>query len=794
MGYRRLLVMGASALAVVLAAGCASPEQKLERYTKSGEKFLAEDDIGRANIQFRNALKIDEDHLPALRGLYKISESKNNTEQMYALLSAIVRLDPADVYAQTQLSKIHLLSNNEEDAMAAVDAVLAIEPENAEAKAVKAAIRFRYGDRVEAVTLAEEALAADPTIQEAATVLATNKVLEEDYDAAVALIDETLAVNSEAAVLHLLKIEIFGRQNRDADIDAAYAALIDAFPDEPAYRRLFVSRLYRSKRYEEARGQFMAIIENEPDNVDAHIEVVRIDLKTGGVAKARQTLDYFVAEKPDQIDLVFALGSFIRQHDSGSDARAIYEGLLSHEDPAVQLRAKNEIAQMLLDEEKPAEAKTLIDEILVADERNSGALAKNAGLKILDGDFDGAISDLRVVLSDSPELIQPQLLLATAYERSGEVAAADAQFTTALENPRTRSQVSREFAQFLIRQEQTDRAGRILIDALEGDPNDEENLKLLAAVRLQQQDWRGAEEVAQRIQNLDPDADAVGRILGVAYNGLKDYSGAIKVLSEQNDDSPLSFNPLSVLISAYVNSDRRQEAIDLLRDNIAKDPTNYDARLLLARVLNGAGKPEEARAALREAVSVEAENPAAYELLFRIYDAQGLRDDAIDVIDQGLASVEEKDGLLVLKADRFIRDGNLTGALAIYEDILVRRPGDLLVSNNFAAITTEIKDDQESLQKAVNVAAVLADSENANFLDTYGWALVRVGRVDEGVAVLERAARLAPSFADVLLHLGDAQIQAGDREAGEETLNKLIELAAGKRPEMVEKARALLAG
>ncbi len=59
--------------------------------------------------------------------------------------------------------------------------------------------------------------------------------------------------------------------------------------------------------------------------------------------------------------------------------------------------------------------------------------------------------------------------------------------------------------------------------------------------------------------------------------------------------------------------------------------------------------------------------------------------------------------------------------------------------------------------------AVAAEPDNAAYRDSLGWILYRLGRYPEAVVELEKAAAKEP-VGDVLEHLGDAQLKAGQVE------------------------------
>ena len=264
-GTRRALI----AILMLGVAACASPEEKLERYTESGEAFLVEENWGKAKVQFQNALKINEDHVPALQGLVTIAEKRSDFRTMFGLLQRIVRIDPQNLRGRIDLAKFYLLSGDETEAMTSIDEALVLDPRNAEALGVKAAILFRLQNREEALRLARESVAIDPTSQEAVTVIATDMVQREEFDEALAFLDESLRKNPKAAVLHLMRVQILSREGRGEDINAAYKTLIAEFPDEPGYRRLYATNLLREGDIEGARAELLAVSKLLPNEIDA---------------------------------------------------------------------------------------------------------------------------------------------------------------------------------------------------------------------------------------------------------------------------------------------------------------------------------------------------------------------------------------------------------------------------------------------------------------------------------------------------------------------------------------------
>lgn len=791
-GLKRAMKAGAlSAGLMLLAAGaaCSSPEQRVERYTQSGLAFLEEGDLGRANVQFQNALKIDEEHIPALLGLVDLAEERQDFRAMFGVLQRIVRLEPENVEAQLKLGKLYLIGSDEQAALESADTALELAPESPDAMAFKAAVLMKLEDAAGAVDLAKKALELDPNNVEAVTVIITDHVRSRDNQAALAEIDAALERDQNVAVLHLLRLQILMNMGRTDELLAGYDALIQRFPEEAAYRKLYVRELVNRQMFAEAKTQLEEIVRLSPGEIEPVLDVVRLDYRLNGADSATNTFESYVEAAPDNTDLTFRYASFLRQEGDHEAAEAIYNTLARSNEEALVLRARNEIAALRLVQGQRDEAQKIVNEILAKDSMNTEALLKRAGLKIDNADYDGAIADLRTALNNSPESVPAKMLMATAFERKGDIDFARAQLVQAVAESGNAAGPTNLYAQFLIRRGEPARAEQALNDSLAKAPGNLDSLKLLASVQLMRQDWRGAQETAKVIESVREDDSAVGRILGAASAGLGDHAGAIDALAEVNARSPLDARPLAVLVRSYLSAERGDEAVDLLESMIEADKDNYDARMLLARAHETQGDRRRMEETLKAAVAATPTRAEAREALYRYYVASQRRDEARQVIEEGLAAAPDNDGLKMLQADLMIASDRKEEAIAVYEDVLRRRPNDQLAANNYASLVNELREDETSRARALEYAATLKDSQNPYFLDTYGWALYLNGDYEGAVAALEKAAEGAPAMDEIAYHLGAAYLAAGDEAKARETLEPL---AAGDG-DYAERARARLA-
>ncbi len=761
-------------LVLCVIAGCSSPEERLEKYSRSGATYLANGDIGLANVQFQNALKIDEEHVPALSGLVDIAEQKSDYKNMFGLLHRIVRLDPENLDAHIKIGKLYLVARDETTALEHAEKALAIAPDDHDAITLMAAIRFKLGDNASAVELSRRVLAVDPANSEAVTIIVTERTAAGEYEEALAELEKATDIKPDVAILQILRISLLERLGREDDVHAAYANLIQLFPEEAAYRRVYAADLIKREDYAGATSQLEAIVDLEPSNLSAKLDVIRVAIKNEGEGAASARIEDYVEAEPENFELKFAYVEFLTAKDDPTGAVEILSALAKSPDASIALRAKNLIVSEHLRKGEREAAEAIIAEILEADERNTDASIKRAGLLISDGEIDAAILDLRIALGNDPDSAEAMTLMAMAFEKQGSLSVARAEFSKAFDASGQSAKIGTVFAKFHLRQNDPVRAEDVLVASLAAHPGHVGNLKLLAGVRLSQQNWRGAEEVSEILAKLEDQDAFAARIRSAAYEGLGEYDQVIEALVQQNENEPLASRPLSTLVRAYLRADRSDEALELLQRILSSEEDNYAARILLSQVYASMEQKEEAEKVLLTAVEHDSSRPEAYELLYRYYQTTGQQDKAAKLIEVGLAVAPDNTALKVFKADALLSRGKMADAFEIYQDLIEERPENRVIANNFVSLSSDLRQDAASIARALEVVKILEGQDNPLFKDTVGWAYYRAGDFGKAVKLLSEAVQSAGQNAEIIYHLGAAYYAAGDTTKAKVTLEKAL--------------------
>jgi Tfp pilus assembly protein PilF len=116
--------------------------------------------------------------------------------------------------------------------------------------------------------------------------------------------------------------------------------------------------------------------------------------------------------------------------------------------------------------------------------------------------------------------------------------------------------------------------------------------------------------------------------------------------------------------------------------------------------------------------------------------------------------------------------GKRTQAVAEYERVLKTQPGSVLALNNLAWLYFEDGD-----SRAIDLAerAYKRAPDRAEIIDTYGWLLIKSGRVEQGLGLLEKAAKRSPENGDIRYHLAAGLAQAGEKTRAKRELTALLD-------------------
>jgi tetratricopeptide (TPR) repeat protein len=163
---------------------------------------------------------------------------------------------------------------------------------------------------------------------------------------------------------------------------------------------------------------------------------------------------------------------------------------------------------------------------------------------------------------------------------------------------------------------------------------------------------------------------------------------------------------------------------------------------------------------------------------------------AIATFRKGVAATQYQIALVTDLATLLEREGRSEESIKLYESALAANPKQEIAANNLAMLLITYRKEQASLDRARDLTAAFANTNNGALLDTYGWIRFKRGEVTDGLPALERAAELAPQSGVVRYHLGMAQLQSGQKDKARTSLKTA--LGTNQTFAGIEEARATL--
>ena len=161
-----------------------------------------------------------------------------------------------------------------------------------------------------------------------------------------------------------------------------------------------------------------------------------------------------------------------------------------------------------------------------------------------------------------------------------------------------------------------------------------------------------------------------------------------------------------------------------------------------------------------------------------LYNIGSYEDAIIDLdtaLSKDLESVQQIQALY-LYAEIYKEKEDFRKSDSYFEQIIKTDPDNLLVRNNYAYYLS-IRG--EELDRAAELSRYTIEAEpyNSTYLDTYGWILYKLGKLNEAKKYIEAAIRYgAYNNGEVLEHYGDIMFELGRCEEALEAYRTIIEI------------------
>lgn len=753
--------------------GCfkSSQERAAEHY-ENGLKLVEKGDLPRAIVEFRNTIKYDENSLEAYRQMARAHVALDQVPSAYAGFLRLVEQAPDDVEGRVALSEIAFLEQSWEEFDRHSVKLAEIAGDLPAAQAVQLGGAYRQAvldsdtPKRDAVITQAEALALElpghPILQR---IRIDAYITRGTFETALAVIDDGIARDPDDLDLYATKLGLLGRLDDQAALEQTLRTMLEVFPDNQPTKETYLRYLLSRDRLQDAETFLEELFADAaPDARNgAFFSLINFLRQNDGEDAALARIDTELAQ--DQADnqiwqmlratLVFEMG---QQDDGIAAMQAIVAADPTTMTVSEVLNAQTALARMLLINGDETAARAKVEEVLSQDAGLPNALKMRATWLISEDDTTGAINDLRLALDADPDDADAMVLMANAYQRAGNKDLRQNFLARAAESSNSAPRYALLHARALIEDEKFLQAENALITSLRIVPGHVEILQTLGQIYLNLDDMPRADQVATSLAKIETgqaqaaaqslQAELVARRLGV--------DEALQFLEQQAGQSGDAVTTALTLIQARLKTGRIQDALRTAQEAVAQNPDDPRLRNALALSYASASDLDAAKAEFTSLLDDFPNATNVYLQLARINSALGDFAAGAQTVDRGLAVLPGAPDLLWAKASYLERDGDIAGAIDIYETLYARNSSSPVVANNLASLLVTYRDDAQSLDRADTIGRRLNGTDVPAFQDTYGYIQFRRGNLDEALTYLEPAAAGLPNDPVVQFHLGEA--------------------------------------
>ena len=628
--------------------------------------------------------------------------------------------------------------------------VLAVSPNHLQSQLLMGIISFAQGNLQLAEEYLSRVVAAMPDNTQAAKVLAATRMKLHEPQQAIDVLQPLAAKTKDAQLMALLG-SAYMLKGDQTEGQEWLSRAVDAAPDVAALRTQLALTMLAGGETNKAISELQSAVDLGQGVLQADVLLVLAHLKNKQFDAAIKTSEALEKRMPD---------------------KAIPYNLTG-----LAFLAKGET-------EKAAER---FEKALAVDPKFVTADLNLARIAVSKKDLDGAEKRYQEVLKQQPGQLAAMLGLAALAERRGDAAGMLSWLEKARDANPQDAQPGLLLARYYLSHNQPLRALNIATGLSSRFQNNPLVLDSLGRAQALAGEPANAVSTFEQLAQLRPSDPEVFYLMGGAKWKAGDLSGARAAFSKAVKIKPDFVNARVALASLALKDGRPKEALDLakqLQRDFPKSPLGYQVEGTVRLAQKEPGDAVTAFAAAYE--RDKSSGPAALRLA-QAYAQDNRRKDAIGVL-QGWLSGHPKDtaaqGLIALY---YQLDGNNPDAIKAYEKVVQADPKNVVMLNNLAWLYQEQGDPRalETARKAYDL-----DPNKPEVADTYGWILLKGGKAQQALPILQQAYVSYPTQSEIGYHVAVGLSQLGRKDEAIKVLTRL--LRDNEDFEQAKDAKALL--
>lgn len=581
---------------------------------------------------------------PVGKVLAQIHLADKNIDRAIESLDQYLKYHPRDVQATHLLASAHMSQGRHQRAAALMQAALA-KQDRPELRSMLGLSLIGSGRYANAVTELEAAIKRDPGQVQAGSALTSLYMQSGQPAKAVRVAEGLVKTRPDAPGLHN---QLGMARAMTGDIAGAKASYDQALKLDPDFTAPLVNlaRLEtNAKAYAVAEARLNAVINREPRNLEALMEMGRVQQRLGKLQDAQRWLEK--ADDHAGMDNLYPALTLVDFHLANAQPKLALEAVkrLSNKAPEA-IPTLLAVARVALANGDPASAKSQLSRAATTANYDTPQLVEIALLQTRANDLKGASYTLDKALQERPDFLPAMALMSEVSLKMGDAANAEkfAKQVLAAQPKRgvghallgdvAQSRQQRPAALEAYRRahqldQSTDSAVRLFTALASGGdaaaanqlaeqwlkqhPRDRAIRRALADSQVRTGNPAAARASYEALlANSPDDAEAMNNLAHVLLL-LNDPAQARKMADQALARKPNAPHIIGTAGWMAFKTGQDDRALQLLRDARLRDPNNPETRYYLGAVLASKGRRGEARDELESALKTRLQFPSLKE-------------------------------------------------------------------------------------------------------------------------------------------------------------------------------------
>ena len=762
-------------VALALASCNRDPNYLKQQYVERGNKFSASGKTNEASIMYRKAIGIDRKYGEAYYRLALLELKRGAGAAAVKPLRISVELlkpgTPESNDATLKLAEIEIaaapsLDNPAallKDAQTFIDGLLKRDPNSWEGHRLTgdmAMVEFRKQFLQAHGPEAKKALGQ--AISEFRASLQSNP---KEYQTSIALA-KVLAVDGEAPEAESILNSLVERERNNL---AAYGDLY---------------KLYEAERkLPEAEAILKKAIRNNPKESNLRLDLASYYLATNKRPELVSLLTEMKGNLKDFPQAYVQAGDFYMRVGRFDDAIKEFEEGIAKDPKNKVSYLKHEI-ETYIHQNRIDLATSKNEQILKIDAKDPEARGLKATLRLDQGDYTTALSELQSVVTARPNNYVAHFNLGRAHLGKGEIEQARQEFDKAVEIRPDYVVARLAQTQVALLRNDTDGALHSADELLRYVPNSVEGKVMKAAALQRMNKFDDARAVLEPALAQNPKAVPLMIEIGVLDLQQKKTKDAIDIFQRAYETNPNNTRALLGESRALLADGQIDKSVQLVADQVRKSPDRSDLEHELGNAQLAAGRFGDAINTYRDLLGKLKDPRQTSQLWLQIgtaYRYSGDLQQAISSYEKARKDVPDNAATVRDLGMFYEQVGKLDIARKYYEQALKIDATDPLALNNLAMLLADNNGDlNEALSYAQRAKQKLPTY--TEITDTLGWIYLKKNLTDSAIDTFRTIVVQAPTNPIYHYHYAMALNQKGDRD----TARKECQSALANKPDKAQ--------